>query len=405
MQLTAAGGALLPLEYTPLDGEEMPWICPVRDCRKRMGDLRALGGHGYSIHNTSAFNDNGDGTISKVGTYKRTAGRPAPPVIVSCKPISSDAPPPRSPWIQAAPRDRTKPTIGQSPNLASHQLPETIEYLHQILSNKQITHQRDDVKYMRHLPRLRDLPNAWLHHHQSERLDHRHYAAALAYLVGEEVFGEDKCRQSETRATSRLSDKCIKLPASMPLEARNCFSKYPTCVGCRYWSHLQRRTNTCDWNHDQEEAGQVPLNHRSSKQARLLDDEDYNSTESSTVEDSAVSVDPAPPDIKQHHPATKQIAETKSSVPQEQADANTGAAKMDSDYEEPARSARQSQRPGRQAQPAVPRREASLGLSLERGPRSNAVPRMQEWEYGEGRLFDPSGRWGKYRPPIQQEMY
>lgn len=81
-------------------------------------------------------------------------------------------------------------------------------------------------------------------------MDTIHYACALAYIVGEEARGKGKCTQVETgnhRSTCRLSDRCIGVPAGMPFGAREYFSKILTCVGCRYWSHLQRQANTCDW--------------------------------------------------------------------------------------------------------------------------------------------------------------
>ncbi|KAK7419703.1 hypothetical protein QQZ08_010716 [Neonectria magnoliae] len=36
----------------------------------------------------------------------------------------------------------------------------------------------------------------------------------------------------------------------MHAAAQKVFSTMPSCVGCRYWSHLQRQKNRCDWSPD-----------------------------------------------------------------------------------------------------------------------------------------------------------
>lgn len=364
--------------------------------------MRGLGGHLSASHNSLAFNDNGDGTLSLVGPYKKTE-KSAPPVVVSCEPIARDAPPPRNPWsISALAREKPKPKpLSTQPfaRRSTTQLPEVIEYLHQFLSSKQKAHTREDIDYMRKLPRQRDLPEGWLKQHECEVLDHGHYTSALAYLVGEEVFGADKCRQNETRSTSRLSDegRCIRLPSNMPREARSRFSKFPICVGCRYWSHLQRRTNDCDWNPDRQELGEERPRRRTSKKATSLDRDGYISTGSSTAEDSHDSDGPVPPKTEEHQDTPKDTAEKGLTLPQEQADVDvtTDEVDMDFDYENHAVSRRRSQRPLRDTQPAPSPREASSGLAQGRGRQVTQHPRMQEWEFNEGRLYDSSGKYGK----------
>ena len=82
-------------------------------------------------------------------------------------------------------------------------------------------------------------------------LDITHYSCALAYLVGREGTGKAQCMahiRHGPRPTSRLSIPCIALPHNMNSFAKTTFSNVDTCVGCKYWSYLQRRSNTCDWS-------------------------------------------------------------------------------------------------------------------------------------------------------------
>lgn len=392
--LTAAGGGLLPLEYEPLQTDDHPWICPVRECRKRMSELRRLGGHVFASHTGKAFNDNKDGTISEIGFYQREDGKTAPPVIVSCKPLPKNAPPPRKPWMKVSVKDKARPSIASvSSEGPSHpQLTEATEYLHQFLSSKQREPKRLDIEFLRTLARRRDLPDAWLLQHNGDVLDEGHYVAALAYIVGDEVTGTGRCSQDETKSTARLSDRCIKLPSNMPVDARVSFSRTPTCVGCRYWTHLQRRPNDCDWNPDRRQAGDPTRGRRTSKKARLSDEEDYSGVESSSG-DSADSGDPGDTTIPETERDPSSDIDLLAFGEQPKRIKDT-TMEIDDAREEPA--PWKTLRPESGTHAAARQRETSPGLAAGRERRNNTIPRMQEWEYNEGRLFDPSGRWGKY---------
>ncbi|UKZ46103.1 hypothetical protein TrVGV298_000301 [Trichoderma virens] len=81
------------------DGEnngKLPFVCPVRDCRVLSITMRALSSHFHGKHNRSLFNDNGDGTFSKVGDYVNEESS-SPGIIVSCNLLSPGAPPPAVP--------------------------------------------------------------------------------------------------------------------------------------------------------------------------------------------------------------------------------------------------------------------------------------------------------------------
>ena len=140
------------------------------------------------------------------------------------------------------------------PNLAPSSDPsDPIQYLNGFLAHRQRDIIRDDVRSMSTMPRLRELPNAWLEHHQSEVLDSDLYACALAYIVGESVTGVSRCRRSENQPDSetyRLSNLCVRLPPSMAFSNKQIFSSTRTCVGCKYWACLYRQPNPCEWNPD-----------------------------------------------------------------------------------------------------------------------------------------------------------
>ncbi|KAK4075343.1 uncharacterized protein Triagg1_4464 [Trichoderma aggressivum f. europaeum] len=78
------------------NGEKLAFICPVRDCRVLHQNMRAMTSHFHGKHNRSLFNDNGDGTFSKVGDYVNEDGS-SPGIVVSRNPLSPGAPPPAVP--------------------------------------------------------------------------------------------------------------------------------------------------------------------------------------------------------------------------------------------------------------------------------------------------------------------
>ncbi|KAL6805705.1 hypothetical protein J3E68DRAFT_421954 [Trichoderma sp. SZMC 28012] len=78
------------------NGGKKPFVCPVRDCRVLSQNMRALSSHFHGKHSRSLFNDNGDGTFSKVGDYVNEEGS-SPGIIVSLNPLSPGAPPPAVP--------------------------------------------------------------------------------------------------------------------------------------------------------------------------------------------------------------------------------------------------------------------------------------------------------------------
>lgn len=62
-------GTLFPDGYKLSSYPKMPWVCPVRDCQRVLPAIVNLGSHFTRKHRHTLFNDNGDGTLSKVGTH------------------------------------------------------------------------------------------------------------------------------------------------------------------------------------------------------------------------------------------------------------------------------------------------------------------------------------------------
>ncbi|KPM40790.1 hypothetical protein AK830_g5750 [Neonectria ditissima] len=252
-----ARGALIPSNYEMHDNPQLPYICPVRDCRRLFPSLKGLGGHFSAGHCTLTYNDNGDGTLSQVGSYINHGSKSAPGIVVSQNPLSPNAPPPADPGLSYfAARQLTSPEKKQNTrfSLGAADLDiesEVRDYLHRFLPATQKTYKREDVRYMITQPRKRELPESWIQCHQNNELDVAHYACALAFLIGEEVVGKEECKaatRSNDRRTSRLSTPCVRLPPNMHAAAQKVFSVDSSCVGCRYWSHLQRQMNRCDWS-------------------------------------------------------------------------------------------------------------------------------------------------------------
>ncbi|KAF5668108.1 hypothetical protein FHETE_5374 [Fusarium heterosporum] len=258
----SARGALIPSNYKLHDDPDLQFICPVRDCRRVFNGLKGLGGHFGAGHCSTTFNDNGDGTLSKIGSYQKTGPGGTPGVVVSRNPLPPDAPPPVDPGLslfasfqqnrekraaeieKKSTRSREKPSQPPAPVRSG---PEVKPYLHQHLSPAQKIHRREDITFLLTLPQKRELPETWKQTHRGSNLDLNHYACALAYITGREVTGSEQCIANTTRPSARLSQPCIALPSNMPASAKRAFSARDTCVGCKYWCHLQRQSNGCDW--------------------------------------------------------------------------------------------------------------------------------------------------------------
>ncbi|RGP81792.1 hypothetical protein FLONG3_96 [Fusarium longipes] len=297
-ETTSACGALIPPKYKEHDDPELRFVCPVRDCRRLFDKLRGLGGHFGAGHCSSTFNDNGDGTLSRVGSYQKNGPGGTPGIIVSRNPLPANAPPPVDPGLSVfatfqqnrnsraeqpskrPSRSQETPVLPPVPLVRSSTSDSNVKaFLHLYLSADQTEYHREDIDFMLSLPRKRDLTDSWKEGHRGKTLDINHYACALAFITGREVDADEQCTAARSttkltaRPTARLSTPCIALPTGMPTTAVQAFSPLKTCVGCKYWCHLQRRSNACDWN-----PHPMPRNRTSGGSARSSSSEDATPT-------------------------------------------------------------------------------------------------------------------------------
>lgn len=268
-EMVSTRGALIPAGYELYDDPRTPYICPVRDCRRTMPSFVSLGGHFGAGHKYGTFNDNGDGTLTQVGTYRNPTGS-TPCIVVSRAPLSDDFPPPaepRPPGSQLTassankrrldsdssfdminipkPKRKSRWVIGASsptqPDApVGTNLTEAVAYLTWIVHPDYRRPVRADIERMIKMPRKRDLPMAFKSHHRGTFIDVQTYACAVAYLVGTEITGSSACRQARGMF-ARLSERCIVPPNMSVLEV----SKTHMCVGCAYLAHATDRPQQC----------------------------------------------------------------------------------------------------------------------------------------------------------------
>jgi hypothetical protein len=245
-------------------------MCPVRNCRRIGPSVAFLVGHFSAVHNKTTFNDNLDGSISKVGTYNKGPGLPSPGIIVSRGPPPPGTAPCAFPETSSsAKRNATSQKkseqmpyevrrqslpISQSPvplpapARENTNLTEPVKYLLSFLAPTHEAWDRLDIQYLKGYSRKRDLPRAWIKFHSKGLICPNIYAYSLAYIVGEEVTDEAEKCTAPVMSTARLSDRCIRLPADLPDYVCAEFSKTKSCVGCRYYCFVQRRRNACSWS-------------------------------------------------------------------------------------------------------------------------------------------------------------
>ncbi|KAB5549560.1 hypothetical protein GE09DRAFT_1126875, partial [Coniochaeta sp. 2T2.1] len=117
-QVISTYGALFPDHYMKWKHEELPWICPVRSCRRLFPSISALGNHFKTVHRGCCLNDNLDGTFTELDKYAdRTKPDingslvllPKPPIVVSTGLMSSRGFPLAAPEPHASYQENTTP--------------------------------------------------------------------------------------------------------------------------------------------------------------------------------------------------------------------------------------------------------------------------------------------------------
>ncbi|KAH7318143.1 hypothetical protein B0I35DRAFT_431414 [Stachybotrys elegans] len=264
-------GVIIPTNYKAIISSEFPFPCPVEGCpHTSFRLLDQLATHFSGAHHSTQMYDKCDGTLSVVGTYRNPSG-PSPAIVVgrAAQPLPLPAyvppsrqgshamptpiPPASTPVPTPPPRIETPVPV---PTMPGQRNPELVNCLEGILSKSFVVPRREDIEAMLCLRKLRGLPKefiAFYYGKSNDTVEPSMYACAVAYMTGEEVTGPNRC--TLRYETSRLSEKCIALPSSLSTSAQKVFYKDGrTCVGCRYWSLLQRRKVRCQWSTDSSDS-------------------------------------------------------------------------------------------------------------------------------------------------------
>lgn len=257
--------AIIPTGYMlKYNASELLLACPVIGCVVDFPDLMSLGGHFCAVHENSAYNDNCDGTLERVGRFAKIAGSSSVAIVVSQIPKSldmttatvadrlalDDQSRQRRSKIQPAAVSKTNTAPDYVRGVAfqngkvarSHAL----SYLLMFYRGER-GYGSNHIYELSQLPKHRDFPPEWIKYHKNREFDEKIFSLSLAYLVGDEVRGPNACRQREVKLACRLSDLCIALPATLSSMSKGWF-RYPwACIGCQYWAYVQRHECTCDW--------------------------------------------------------------------------------------------------------------------------------------------------------------
>lgn len=260
-RLASMLGALVPTKYKPDKRSIYPFFCPDRNCTKAYASERQLGGHFSSGHKGTAYNDNCDGTFSKVGIYPKVAGEPWRAIVVSR--INANEAGEGEEEIEREDEEEeeeenekereqpvaTTPVLFTEADIAvTH--PDPFSYITSFLplhSDYANYMTKEYVQELCQLPKRRNLPHSWTSFHVGKKLTERMFALAAAYITGREVFGMDECDKGLHEAPSKLSHRSVAIP--FELSARNKAAYFPhlSCLGCYYYAETRKTPNACSW--------------------------------------------------------------------------------------------------------------------------------------------------------------
>ncbi|KAK3687743.1 hypothetical protein B0T22DRAFT_138109 [Podospora appendiculata] len=246
-QLAPMNGALIPAGYK-LDTThpDRPWICPVRTCRRAFLKRQDLGFHFERAHYAYLFNDNGDGTLSQTGVYKRKKLGPggkiiykAPPLVVSRNPIDQSkegplllAQPPDSAAQDQATSVSNNTETGENRESPVSELrsdPKGLwEYIQPLLDHTDAIPDSGFVKELLPMPRQRDLViNPYRTFEKFDEKMPRDISAMIIQVTGEKVpKGCSRCREGRGPFQG-----CVVIARKSNAEAR---SRYISCANCLY---------------------------------------------------------------------------------------------------------------------------------------------------------------------------
>ncbi|OAA41792.1 Cupin, RmlC-type [Metarhizium rileyi] len=259
-KLIPSRGALFPTGHHLYADARFPFVCTVRSCRQLLRNLPSLSGHFCAKHRNQTFNDNEDGTLTLVGTYRNPFGT-SPGIVISQGPISRSVNTPieqflfdqqvkaskRQPEESDACRDSKRRVLPDGSRTTTRLLSHPAEYMLSINTNNFQVLYRADIAAMLMEPRKRDLPDEFLRYHETNAPTTQIFACAIAYIVGYEVAGRAACRAAKGPA-ARLSELCIMPPRSLNSKPQiaGLFTPRRRCVGCNYFSAMTGKPDCCE---------------------------------------------------------------------------------------------------------------------------------------------------------------
>lgn len=234
-------GALVPTNYRLDKQAPNPFVCPDRGCSRAFDNARALGGHFSAGHKGNAYNDNCDGTLSKVGFYDRVAGEKWRAIVVSRVSVTGS-------------EEESSHVSTPGPFTAEHvaiTTPDPFTYVTAFLPRHTDSTKFLASAYVRELcqlPKRRHLPMSWIKFHGDKDLNERMFALAVAYITGREVFGMDVCMDGLHEDGSRLSRHSVAVPFELSTAHKRLHFPEDSCIGCYYYAEFRGRKSTrCSW--------------------------------------------------------------------------------------------------------------------------------------------------------------
>ncbi|OAA74745.1 Cupin, RmlC-type [Akanthomyces lecanii RCEF 1005] len=235
-----------------------------RGCSKAFASAKALGGHFSSGHKGNAYNDNCDGTLSKVGFYDKIVGEKWQAIVVSRVSVTGS--------------EKENPHVSTpGPFTTAHvamTTPDPFTYVTGFLPRHVDFTKFLNTAYIRELcelPKRRQLPASWIKFHRNKDLSERMFALAVAYVTGREVFGMDVCLEGLHEDGSRLSRHSVAVPFELSAAQKRLYFPEDSCIGCYYYTEFHGKESIrCSWL---AQATKIEL-HRYEKRVDGLSDSD-----------------------------------------------------------------------------------------------------------------------------------
>ena len=257
-------GSLFPTGYKQDKGHQAPWICPVRNCRRRFLEAIGLKNHMSAAHHGAKLNDNLDGTFTII--RRCSTGKRNPCVVVSQNKASPNEPmaeakvashlmwrlkelnqgttPNQHNKPQAVPPSQPRRGLVQDPEPPSASHPGPLSSEERIHNSRTVRHQMEDIAASRgyKIPKAYYTDSRWNSYMQkrwkrtlpkyvdivssTETIPESVFSGMVLYLTGDTRTTPCKnCRPG----------KCIGPPWEDRFNALKAFGRQ--CAGCLMGNH------------------------------------------------------------------------------------------------------------------------------------------------------------------------